>query len=68
MVGHQWWMCGGRKLTLTARRSVTWNARVFVAFRDDTRYERLLVPWDLCADWPKIAREISQFNAAACLA
>jgi hypothetical protein len=41
------------------------NATVFVAFSDDTRYERLLAPWDLRADWPKIAGEISRFNAAA---
>jgi hypothetical protein len=41
------------------------NAMVFVAFPDDTRYERLLVPWDLRADWPKIAGEIGRFNSAA---
>lgn len=44
------------------------NARLFVAFPDDTRYERQLVPWDLRADWPKIAGEIGHFNSAAYLA
>jgi hypothetical protein len=34
------------------------NATVFVAFAGDMRYERRLTPWDLRADWPKIAGEI----------
>jgi hypothetical protein len=41
------------------------NATLFVAFPDDTRYERQLLPWDLRADWPKIAGEIGRFNTAA---
>ena len=44
------------------------NAAIVVAFADDMRYERLLVPWDLRADWPKIAGEIGRFNDAAYLA
>jgi hypothetical protein len=48
-------------------QAVPKNARLFVAFPDNTRYERQLVPWDLRADWPKIAGEIGRFNSAAYL-
>lgn len=44
------------------------NATVFVAFPDDTRYERLLAPWDLRADWPKIAGEIGPVQRRRSLA
>jgi len=43
------------------------NARLFVAFADGTRYERLPLPW-VRGDWPKIAGEIGRFNAVAVLA
>jgi hypothetical protein len=42
------------------------NARLYVAFADGTRYERLVLPW-VHDDWPKIAGEIGRFNAAAYL-
>jgi hypothetical protein len=43
------------------------KVRVFVAFADGTRYERLLLPW-AGDDSPKIAGQIGRFNAAAYLA
>jgi hypothetical protein len=42
------------------------NARLYVAFVDGTRYERLVLPW-VDWDWPKIAGEIGRFNAAVYL-
>ncbi|HUD37126.1 MAG TPA: hypothetical protein VMR14_09530 [Streptosporangiaceae bacterium] len=44
------------------------NARLYVAFADGTRHERLLLPWVRADDWPQIAGEIGRFNAAAYLA
>jgi hypothetical protein len=44
------------------------NARLYVAFPDGARYERLLLPWVCADDWPQIAGEIGRFNAAAYLA
>jgi hypothetical protein len=44
------------------------NARLYVAFADGTRYERLLLPWVSDLDWPKVGGEIGRFNAAAYLA
>jgi len=43
------------------------NAKLCIAFADDTRYERLVLPWVSDLDWPKIAGEIGRFNAAAYL-
>jgi hypothetical protein len=43
------------------------NARLYVAFADGTRYERLTLPWVGDLDWPKVAGEIGRFNAAAYL-
>jgi len=43
------------------------NAKLYVAFADGTRYERLVLPWVSDLDWPKIAGEIGRFNAAAYL-
>lgn len=43
------------------------KVRVFVAFADGSRYERLLLPW-ASEDSPKIAGQIGRFNAAAYLA
>jgi hypothetical protein len=44
------------------------NARLYVAFADGTRYERLVLPWCSQLDWPKLAGEIGRFNTAAYLA
>src|SRR5258708_27216703 len=44
------------------------NARLYVAFADGSRYERLVLPFVRTIDWPKIAGEIGRFNAAAYLA
>ncbi len=44
------------------------NGRLYVAFADGSRYERLLLPLVRAVDWPKIAGEIGRFNAAAYLA
>ena len=44
------------------------NARLYVAFADGTRYERLVVPWLSGLEWPKVGGEIGRFNAAAYLA
>ena len=44
------------------------NAKLYVAFADGTRYERLVLPWVSDLDWPKVAGEIGRFNAAAYLA
>ncbi len=43
------------------------NARLYVAFPDGTRYERLVLPWLSDLDWPKVGGEIGRFNAAAYL-
>jgi len=45
----------------------THNVRVFVAFADGSRYERVMLPW-AGQDSPKIAGQIGRFNAAAYLA
>jgi hypothetical protein len=44
------------------------NARLYVAFADGSRYERLVLPYVRAVDWPKIGGEIGRFNAAADLA
>jgi hypothetical protein len=44
------------------------NAKLYIAFADGTRYERLVLLWVVPDDWPKIAGQIGRFNAAACLA
>jgi hypothetical protein len=44
------------------------GARLYVAFTDGSRYERLPLPWVSDLDWPKIGGEIGRFNAAAYLA
>ena len=44
------------------------KAIIFIAFSDDTRHERLVVPWINRWDWPKIATEIGRFNLAAAAA
>jgi len=44
------------------------NARLYVAFADGTRYERLVLPWLSALDWPRIDSEIGRFNATAYLA
>jgi hypothetical protein len=44
------------------------NARLYIAFADGTRYERLMLPWVSDLDWPKIATEVGRFNSAAYLA
>jgi len=44
------------------------NARLYVAFADGTRYERMLLPWAPIDAWPRIAGQIGRFNAAAYLA
>jgi hypothetical protein len=44
------------------------NARLYIAFTDGRRYERLMLPWVSDLDWPKIGTEIGRFNAAAYLA
>jgi hypothetical protein len=41
------------------------NARLYIAFSDGTRYERLVLPWVVPEDWPKMAGEIGRFNEAA---
>jgi hypothetical protein len=43
------------------------GARLFVAFADGTRYERLVLPWVAVEDWPKIAGQVGRFNAAGFL-
>jgi hypothetical protein len=43
------------------------KARLFVAFADGTRYERLVLPWVVHEDWPKVAGQVGRFNAAAYL-
>ena len=43
------------------------NARLYIAFADGTRYERMLLPWIPIDAWPRIAGQIGRFNAAACL-
>lgn len=44
------------------------NARLYIAFADGTRYERMLLPWVSVDAWPRIAGQIGRFNAAAYLA
>jgi hypothetical protein len=44
------------------------NARLYIAFPDGTRYERLMLPWVSDFDWPKIATEVGRFNSAAYMA
>jgi hypothetical protein len=44
------------------------NAKLYVAFADGSRYERMPLPWVRGLDWPKIGGEIGRFNAAAYLA
>ncbi len=44
------------------------NAKLYVAFADGSRYERMPLPWVRELDWPKIGGEIGRFNAAAYLA
>jgi hypothetical protein len=44
------------------------NAKLYVAFADASRYERMPLPWVSELDWPKIGGEIGRFNAAAYLA
>jgi hypothetical protein len=41
------------------------NARLYVAFADGSRYERLVLPFVRAADWPRIGGEIGRFNAVA---
>jgi hypothetical protein len=43
------------------------NTRLYIAFADGTRYERLVLPWVSDLDWPKIGGEIGRFNAVAYL-
>jgi hypothetical protein len=44
------------------------ESRLYVAFADGSRYERMPLPWVRELDWPKIGGEIARFNAAAYLA
>ena len=44
------------------------DARLYVAFADGSRYERMVFPWVRELDWPKMGGEIGRFNAAANLA
>jgi hypothetical protein len=44
------------------------NAKLYVAFADGSRYERMVLPWVREPDWPKIGGEIGRFNEAAYLA
>lgn len=44
------------------------NTKLYVAFSDGSRYERMPLPWVRELDWPKIGGEIGRFNAAAYLA
>jgi hypothetical protein len=44
------------------------GAKLYVAFTDGSRYERLPLPWVSDLDWPKIGGEIGRFNEAAYLA
>jgi len=44
------------------------NARLYIAFADGTRYERMLLPWVPLDAWPRIAGQIGRFNTAADLA
>jgi hypothetical protein len=43
------------------------NARLYIAFADGSRYERLMLPWVSDLDWPKVGTQIGRFNAAAYL-
>jgi len=43
------------------------NTKLYVAFTDGSRYERMPLPWVSSLDWPKIGGEIGRFNAAAYL-
>ncbi len=44
------------------------NPRLYVAFADGSRYERLVLPFVPAVDWPKVAGGIGRFNATAYLA
>jgi hypothetical protein len=43
------------------------DAKLYIAFADGSRYERLALPWVSALDWPKIGGEIGRFNAVAYL-
>ena len=54
--------------SVLTRSSAPKNSKLFVAFADGSRYERMPLPWVRELDWLKIGGEIGRFNAAAYLA